>query len=160
MMAREHQKLAAGRSWVVVAVASFEAIPPVFPLGEERFVLFLAADATRISRQTLLGYCTRLLNAGARCVCVWGPDCSRVHDVFDQAAAELGLDNSNGVVMTTWHDHEPLEEALWFAANAAFPHERYADAADALVALSVHSSDWESQIRRYLEAGTPILDEA
>ena len=159
-MTHEHQKLGAGRSWVVVSVKSFEAIPARLPLAARTFVLFLAADARGISNQPLLGYCTRLLNAGARYVCAWGPECSRVHDAFDQAAAELGLDNSEGVVMTTWHDHEPLEEALWFAANAAFPDDHYADAGGALVALSVHSAGWESQIRRYLEAGTPMLDEA
>ena len=159
-MTYERHKLDTVRKWVAVSAASFDAVPDAFPLPNKTFVLLLAADGRGLSDQALRARCTQLLMAGARYVCVWGPDCSRVHDSCDQAAAELDLNNDHGVIMTTWHDHEPLEEAVWFAANAAFPDHAYAEAAGALVALSIGSNEWHSHIRDYLEAGTPIRDEA
>ena len=140
-MTREHQKHDTGRKWVLVRVASFDAIPRAFPLPEKTFVLLLAADGRAIPDHALREHCTSLLKAGARYVCAWGPDCSRIHDACDQAAAELGLNNDGAVIMTTWHEHEPLEEAVWFAANAAFADEAYAEASNALVAISIGSSE-------------------
>jgi hypothetical protein len=157
---QEYQKLATGRQWVAMRVASFDAIPRVFPLPEKTFVLFLAADGRGIPDNALRERCTALLEAGARYVCVWGPDCSRIHDACDRAAGDLGLNHDNAVIMSTWHEDEPLQEAVWFAANAAFAHQAYAEASNALVAVSVGSVEWESQIREYLQAGTPLPDEA
>ena len=75
-------------------------------------------------------------------------------------ATELGLNHGDSVIMTTWHVTEPLKEAVWFAANAAFPDEAYSEAGRTLVAVSVASKEWSDEIRGYLEAGTPIPDEA
>jgi len=73
---------------------------------------------------------------------------------------DLGLNSHGAVIMTTWHEQEVLKEAVWFAANAAFPDEGYAAASAALVALSVGSKEWDAEIREYLQAGTPLEDEA
>lgn len=101
----------------------------------------------------------RVLEAGARCVCTWGPECERVHDAFDFAARELGLNRDDAVVMTTWHDDEPLREATWYAANAAYPDEAYQGAETNIVAVSVGSHEWVTEITDYLAAGTPLSDE-
>jgi len=159
-MTRDRQKLATGRRWVTVSAASFGAIPSVLPFGTETFVLLLAADARGVSDQGLRDLSSKLLKAGARYVCAWGPDCSRVHDACDLAAMDLGLNPHGAVIMTTWHDREPLKEAVWFAANAAFPHEAYPEAAEALVAIAVGSKEWDAEISDYLKAGTPMEDEA
>jgi len=159
-MTHDPQMLATGRKWITVSAASFDAIPSLLPFSYETFVLLLAADARGASDQALRKSCSQLLTAGARYVCCWGPDCSRVHDACDFAAMELGLNRGDAVIMTTWHDREPLEEAIWFAANAAFPHDSYTQAADALIALSVGSPEWDAEIHAYLQAGTPIKDEA
>ena len=154
------QKLATGRRWVAVNAASFDAIPSALPSGNGTFVLLFAADARGVSDQALRKHCIQFLKAGARYVCFWGPDCSRVHDVCDLVALDLGLNSPGAVIMTTWHEREPLKEAVWFAANAAFPDEAYGEAGAALVALSVGSKEWDAEIRDYLQAGTPIEDEA
>jgi hypothetical protein len=159
-MAHQDQKLATGRRWATVRAASFDALASVLPLPFEQFVLLLAADGRGASDHALRDACGRLLQAGARYVCVWGPDASRIHDICDQVALERGLNKGEAVVMTTWHDDEPLEEAVWFAANAAFPNEAFADAGEALVAIAIGSGEWESQIRQYLQDGTPMRDEA
>ena len=154
------QKLATGRRWVAVNAPSFDAIPGVLSSVGGTFVLLLALDARGVSDQALRGHCTPVLKAGARYVCFWGPDCSRVHDVCDLVALDLGLNSHGAVIMTTWHEREPLKEAVWFAANAAFPDEAYGEAGGALVPLSVGSKEWDAEIRDYLQAGTPIEDEA
>src|SRR5882762_11928555 len=133
------QKLAMGRRWVAVNAASFDAIPSVLPSVDGTFVLLFAADARGVSDHALREHCTHLLKAGARYACFWGPDCSRVHDACDLAAMDLGFNRDDAVIMTTWHDREPLKEAVWFAANAAFPDEAYLKADAALVAISIGS---------------------
>ena len=158
-MMRHFHKLATGRQWIAVNAASFDAIPGVLPTAVETFVLLFAADARGVSDQALRDHCTHLIKTGARYVCFWGPDCSRVHDACDSVARDLGFNRDDAVIMTTWHAREPLREAVWFAANTAFPHEAYAEAGAALVAMSVGSKEWDAEIRAYLEAGTPIEEE-
>jgi hypothetical protein len=81
-------------------------------------------------------------------LCVWGGDCSRVHDQFD---LERDTEEREGrVVVTTWHDDEPIEEALWFFANCAYPDTEFeADCRD-WVAISVANRGWEKNIRTEL----------
>ena len=159
-MTRSRNKLATGREWIAISVPSVEAIDVVLPLAFQSFVLFLAWDARSVSVPVLQQICRKLLTAGARFVSVWGPDCSRVHDAFDIAALELGLNNADAVIMTSSHANESLTEAVWFAANAAFPDEVYAAAASALVLFVVGSAEWAAEARQFLLAGTPIADEA
>ena len=148
------------RRWLVVQIATLEAIHNTLQIPYDTFILLLALDGRGLSDRELRDGAVGLLRAGARCICAWGPDCERVHDAFDGAALELGFNNESGVIMTTWHDEESLKEATWFAANSAFPDAKYAAADDALLALSIGSREWEAEIRGYLQAGTPIEDEA
>ncbi len=63
-----------------------------------------------------------------RCLFVvaWGVECKDWHDTVDWAVLEafnFGDIPDDKFVMTTWHDDEPLSEALWFAGHCAFhPH--------------------------------------
>jgi hypothetical protein len=55
-----------------------------------------------------------LLSQGAVYLLCWGPDCERVHDIIDdtligEAEPIPRFDTS---IMTTWHDREPLDDAL------------------------------------------------
>ncbi len=52
----------------------------------------------------------------------WGVDCSDWHDAVDSAllrAFDFGEVPDERHIMTTWHDKEPLDEALWFACHCA-----------------------------------------
>ena len=58
-------------------------------------------------------------------MCAWGPASSGLDDLFDYATflPELGTPLAF-TLMTTWHDKESLEEALWFAFyNATAPDD-------------------------------------
>src|SRR5215210_1984284 len=73
----------------------------------DRFVLFTGADATSASDTQIASYAQASVASGCAYVCCWGPDCERVHDAFDRAAADQ-------TVFSTWHSAERLAEAMYF----------------------------------------------
>lgn len=65
-----------------------------------------------------------LVESGCVYVVAWGRDCEAWHDDVDDAsiaAFEGGDIPTERSIMTTWHDREPLSEALWFASFAEHP---------------------------------------
>lgn len=63
-----------------------------------------------------------LVESGCLYVVSWGVDCEAWHDSVDWAvldAFDFGEVPDDRFVMTTWHDKEPLAEALWFAGYCA-----------------------------------------
>ena len=52
--------------------------------------------------------------------------------------------------MTTWHEKEPLEEALWFFINVAYPDEAYADTCVEGIAGIPGNGHWVASVRNYL----------
>jgi hypothetical protein len=63
-----------------------------------------------------------LVRSGCLYVSAWGQDCETWHDGVDYAnlsAFDFHEIPDDACVMTTWHAHEPLTQALWFAANCA-----------------------------------------
>jgi hypothetical protein len=53
---------------------------------------------------------------GVVLVCVFGPDCERVHDVIDELVVGDASDDSR-FLMTSWHTDETLEEVREFAES-------------------------------------------
>jgi hypothetical protein len=124
-----------------------------------RFVLFIAADALGPGDSEMHSAATNLLQAGASYVCCWGPGCERLHDAFDTAALPFQAASDDDVIMTTWHDDESLEEAVWFAVHNAWPTPAYERDTRAVVAVAVGAPQWASRINDYLQAGAPFPDE-
>lgn len=63
-----------------------------------------------------------IVDSGCLFMTAWGNDCSSWDDSVDVANLEdfdYGDIPDDNFVMTTWHDKEPLEDALWFARFAA-----------------------------------------
>ena len=116
----------------------------MFGLSSPTFVCLLAWDAEAVPVETIEGVARRILGAGCAYACCWGPRCSLVHDVFDEVA--MSRDAGAPLVMTTWHDREPLSEALWFAFTAQ-PDEAFARDCRAVVAVSLGSRHDASEIR-------------
>ncbi|MBH9577694.1 DUF7684 family protein [Inhella proteolytica] len=66
--------------------------------------------------------CDWLFKAGCRYLVAWGKDCSGWDDAMDWTcleACKFSASMGPDFVMTTWHDDEPLFEALAFAKHAA-----------------------------------------
>ena len=127
----------------------------------EHFVLFMASDTTDIPGADLVDFAAALVRAGAVYICCWGPDCERFHDCFDEAAFVVhGQVSESRVLMTTWHNDESLENALWFALNSTFPSSAYEATTKSVLAISVGDQGWCDRVSLYLKAGAPMLDEA
>jgi len=68
------------------------------------------------------------LKSGMVYFCAWGPDCERFHGIVDEVVVEDDIGerlffgkNRSDTIMTTWHDDEPLNEALDFFVNLTCP---------------------------------------
>jgi hypothetical protein len=130
------------RALFVGEVPSLGDWPETIERPEPHFALFVGLDARSVPDEALARFARLLLTQGAVYVCCWGPDCERVHDAFD---AEL--DDSRPAVMTTWHAHETLDEALWFALFASVPDEAYFESCDADLAIVVGDPKWSAHVR-------------
>jgi hypothetical protein len=66
----------------------------------------------------------------------WGHECSLWDDSVDSAniaAFDFGDIPERHFVMTTWHEHEPLQDVFWFAKYAAFTTASGVEIADTVV---------------------------
>ena len=79
----------------------------------------------------------------------WGPDCERVHNLFDTIDAEENPETDT-VIMTTWHSEESLEEALWFALFSAWPAPPYDQDCSSTVAVTIANTSWGDAVESYL----------
>jgi hypothetical protein len=146
-----------GRGLYISALASLDDWPSAIAKPEPYFVLFLALDATRVPDSAIRGFADKIAVQGVAYVCTWGPACSRVHDIFDFALyvdnEELrrDADEHDSTIMTSWHEDEGLDEALYFAVFDAHPDDRYFDRCRSLLAVVVDSPSWASEVRHRLE---------
>jgi hypothetical protein len=111
--------------------------------------LFIAADARDVSTDTIARVAEQLLVLGLIYVCCWGPDCERVHDIFDEVHVGDCSTEPTFTLMSTWHSDEPLEEAIWFFIESAFPLDTEM-ATTSYLAITVGSSDWAAIVHRAL----------
>lgn len=49
--------------------------------------------------------------------------------------------------MTTWHDDDPLAEAIWFALYNAFPIDTYFDECRSVIAICIGFPKWAAEVR-------------
>jgi hypothetical protein len=108
------------RDLYILSLSDFASVPDSISLPGRRFVAFVAADANGVDVAVLAQFCRKLFQAECVYFCAWGPDCERVHDIFDEGVLDV-----EPVIMTTWHDKESLGSALWFFLFSAFPDDGY-----------------------------------
>jgi hypothetical protein len=80
--------------------------------------LLLVMDAREVANDQLAALAGRLVERGLAMVCCAGPDCERVHDIFDASEVMLEIDGhlvrpADAVVMTSWHENEPFADSLF-----------------------------------------------
>jgi hypothetical protein len=136
-----------GRHLFHLGVQDLGDLPSSLSLPSKHFALLLAWDARGVPDQVIREFAQQLIDEGLRYLCAWGPECERVHDLFDQAVVEKDLDASGkSCVMTTWHDKEPLREALWYFLCCTCPDEAYANTCNTGLAISVRNDGWDREI--------------
>jgi hypothetical protein len=136
------------RDLCVAELADGQRAELELPSSLKPFVLFTAFDASSLTDDQLGSFATSMLEAGCAYVCAWGVDARRVEDAFDWVAvnAELaGKPFVEEVMMTTSHESESLDDALWFAVFTAWPA---AGEAHAVVALCTaeHFAEVETRL--------------
>jgi hypothetical protein len=115
--------------------------PDEFPdrllLSSPRFACLLAWDASKFSVDVVGRLARKLLDSGAVYICVWGPDCERVHDIIDEEGVGPNPPPiADRVVMTTWHANERLAEAIWYVLHC-YPDEAYATGCDSTLGVAI-----------------------
>jgi len=152
---RELYSLAAGTA--LDLAANIEISPG------HHFVLFLAWDARTVPDDTVIEVARDLVRKGLAYIVAWGPDCERVHDLFDLVDMAENPESTSAspdtVIMSTWHDDETMEEALWFALFNAWPAVPYDETCSAAIAATVANSSWADSIHKYL-GDLPSLNRA
>lgn len=133
------------------------------PIGP--FVGFIAVDTSGVPDEPLRAFAGDLLDNGCVYMCAWGPDASRIEAVFDLVAVEAELAGKpyvDDVLMTTSHEDESLDDALWFAVFAAFPPEGEANAvlavcnsasANEIESRFADAERWSAEVLRAEEEG-------
>ena len=102
-----------GRLASIVRVEDF-ASPVSVDAGHYVLVMVSEKPTVALSIKTARAW----VDAGALYICAWGPDCEQVEESFDYSSflPEYGQELA---LMTTAHQDEPIEEALWFAFHCA-----------------------------------------
>jgi hypothetical protein len=134
-----------GRTFHVMRVERLVELSKPLAVDSSGFVLFLALDARALSNEEIRSTARCLLDMGCAYLSVWGPDCERVHDQFDLERDPN--EQRDYTVMTTWHDKDPIEKALWFSLTCAWPADGMLSAYQHWVGVSVGSNEWEQRIR-------------
>jgi hypothetical protein len=140
-----------GKSLYLCVCPSLAALPEAVTPTSPHFGLLIALDARGVRDDEIWRSAESLVSKGLAYLCVWGPDCERVHDRFDEAINEMQLDgvgvSEDDVIMTTWHSDEPLSEALWYFVNCAFPTHAYERKCKEWIIAPIASSEWEQVLR-------------
>ena len=119
--------------------------------GRGQFVCFCAMDAREVSDTEIAGLCSHLLQLGCAYFCAWGPDCERVHDLMDQENISAHPMGDRGVLMTTWHANDDLQDALFFLLNCTDPDENYApNGCDSALIVAIGRPDWSAAIDTFI----------
>ena len=99
-----------------------DPLPELSDLSPFKAVIIVETDTGTEWQSTV---CRWIADAGCRFAVTWGRDCALWHDSVDTANLEqfdYGDIPEDDFIMTTWHENEPLEEAIWFAKwNALHP---------------------------------------
>jgi hypothetical protein len=139
-----------GRDLFFIAAERSEDIPADLALPCAYFACLIAWDARRASDESVSALANNLFQSGCVYVCCWGPDCSRVHDLFD--LAELELRPEGPWAMSTCHARESLGETLWFLLSCANPADAFFPACRAAIGIAIGSPEWSAEIRAALSS--------
>jgi hypothetical protein len=117
-------------------------------LEGSRFVCFWVGDFTQLDCGEIARFARQCIEMGAVYFSIWGPGCSRAHDCIDLAC---DLDETyETMIPTTWHDNEPLYEALYDSIFNAFPADTYFEDCSAVVALVLDNVTWAAELRKWM----------
>jgi hypothetical protein len=102
------------------------------------FVCFLGWDSALESADSISQVSEILLRSGCVYLCSWGRGCGRVHDIAEELSVGPNPHpETYPGIMTTWHENDPLDDALWFFLGSTWPDDGYADDCKAAIAITI-----------------------
>jgi hypothetical protein len=111
----------------------------------------LICDATQLSDNDLATLSRTLIEAGCACLCCWGQDFERVHDLFDNQWIENGFDSETSeTITTTWHAHDSIDEFIEYAVWFTEPTRTYLKECMSVVAIVIDDVDTSLKIQEVL----------
>jgi len=144
-----------GKTLYSLGIDALSELPARIQVPSRNFALLLAGDATGWSDADILAVAKKLLDKGLAVLVAWGPDCERVHDLFDSARSPEEDDDE--VILTTWHGEETLDETLWYFVGVAAASESYVETCTSWVAVSVNHPGWAEHMKIRMEGSKTLL---
>jgi hypothetical protein len=135
-------------------VGSYDELISTTPPSRHSVIL-LAGDADAISTDIIVEAADHLLASGLAYICTWGPDCERVHDIFDESYVGDGTTEPTFDFMSTWHSSDTFAEAVEFFAMTAWPTD---DACEDLSYLAIIVGAVQTEAA-FTEAVTPYISQ-
>lgn len=152
---REHGFDTVRERWLFsIGLSSPSALPRPLDLPPGNFACLLAWDSRGVPPDAVSAFVEPLLRAGASYFVCWGPDCERVHDMIDEMVSSPGREfgvPEGSCIMTTWHDSEPLREAIWHFLVNSWPDPRYQESTHLGLAVSIGCPAWAAEINDALD---------
>jgi hypothetical protein len=139
------------RDIYLLSLPALQDHPTKLELPSQYFGAFLVCNADLIPDAVIVELAHSLLRQGMVYLCVWGKDCERVQDLFDDVIVELDpCETDKSVRMTIWLDDKSLDEALWDFLYVAFPADHYWENCKAELIVVAGDERMASQIRARL----------
>lgn len=103
----------------IASVATFAAAGELLlaTRDTEPYLLLVCADSSACSVAEISLSVDAAIDTRCAFFCAWGPDCERVHDIYDETCVIRQVDGANPppMTMTTWHANDTLAGAVWDA---------------------------------------------
>ncbi|MDP1700870.1 MAG: hypothetical protein Q8L53_07935 [Aestuariivirga sp.] len=135
------------RDLYVLYLESPEDFPDNLSLGSPSFACLLAWDSRGVEVKQIAKLAGELLKAGAVYICAWGPDCERVHDIFDEEIVGSNPSPDDPFIMTTWHSRETLAGAIWFVLMCSNLDEDRELGCASTLGVTIGNLGWHDEIR-------------
>ncbi len=99
----------------VIEIADLSSIPDELHQSTKYFSVLLASPLEAFDESELRRLIRRLVDAGARYFCAYGPNAEAVHDVIDRECIDgfPPVETEDSIVMTTWHT-KTVDDAVFF----------------------------------------------
>ncbi|MBZ5596979.1 MAG: hypothetical protein LAN83_01545 [Acidobacteriia bacterium] len=124
------------------------------------FGFFVLMDARGVADDSIKESAKKLLAKGLVCLCAWGPDCERVHDLFDAADDEIHpCSTYEDFVMTTWQSRDTLEEALWYFVRCGMISDKYEMKCKDWIIAPIENPEWEQEVRSKISKVNAISED-
>ncbi|MBN2102852.1 hypothetical protein JW835_02325 [bacterium] len=120
------------------------------------FGLFLAVDTPELEDDAIYSYAYNVVNEGMVYCHLWGRNCKKIHDIFDeviqviQAKDEVNT-NQQTTILNKTHENESIDESLVCYLNYASPSEYYMDECTAELILCIGNKRLDTKIRALLK---------